>query len=966
MGDDDRGHGVAPRPHAQLELSRREALKLLLASLSALQGACLEAPGQDVRPYVEMPRLSLQGESARYATAMTVDGFSTGLLVQSHVGRPIKVDGHPLHPASLGATFPHHQASVYDLYDPHRAKNVMRRKVAASWDVLTRELAVLRGPLWLVLPHQSSPLIAELLGRLGQRTQLEIVYDAPLSPLARYQGAALVFGKPLEVQLELKRAKTLVAFDADPLAGMPMSLRWARDFAAARRVSLPSDPMNRLYVAEPMFTPTGSMADHRLAVPASQVLALIVALSEQLRAAGRDTLPVPSALLEWSRSVVSAPERKAWLRSVALELLEHPDQSAIVIGDRQPAVCHALVHGIHAALGALGKRVTLSEPALLAPMGSRSLSDLAQAIDAKQVGSLVVLDANPVYSAAPDLQLAERISRVPWSLCVGSYLNETAEACAWFAPASHYLESWGDGRAWDGTLSFTQPLIRPMYETKSVPEVLAMLAGIRNPQGLTLLKQSFRARPGEGERAARLEAALAAGFIPNTESSAEPRLMRESEALRRALEAHRPAVRSDALELAIAASPSLQDGRRASNGWLQELPHPITKLTWGNAVMMSPGTASRLSIADGHVLALKTTAGSVEAPALIVEGHADGALTLEAGYGRFSVSEPLSDGLGANAFALATAEQATILEAVKVTRTGSIAALARTQEHFDDEGRKIAQAASLARFRAHPEEIQEARPQLPSLLGKGPEIGLQWAMTIDLTICTGCSSCVVACQAENNVPVVGREGVLQNRTMHWIRLDTYRLHGEAGEGAGFVHQPMLCQHCESAPCEYVCPVFATTHSPDGLNEMVYNRCIGTRFCSNNCPYKVRRFNWFNYTSSSGTLSLQRNPQVTVRERGVMEKCTYCVQRIRAAEIKARMAQRSIRPGEVTTACQDACPTRAIQFGALQHEETQMVQWRREARTYAALEDLHTVPRTLYLAKLNNPRLENDQEQVHNE
>ncbi len=957
MGDNDRGHGVAPRPHAELELSRRDALKVLLASFSALQGACLEAPGQDVRPYVEMPRLPLQGEAARYATAMTVDGFSTGLLVQSHVGRPIKVDGHPLHPASLGATLPHHQASVYDLYDPHRAKNVMQRKMPASWDALAREVATLQGPLWLVLPHQSSPLLAELLGRIRERTPLEIVYDAPLSPLARYQGAALVFGKPFEVQLDLKRAKALVAFDADPLAGMPMSLRWARDFAAARRVSLPSDPMNRLYVAEPMFTATGSMADHRLALPASEVLALIVALSEQLRKAGRDTQPLPSALVEWSRSVISTPERKAWLRSVALELLEHPEQSAIVVGDRQPAVCHALVHGIQAALGAFGKTVTLIEPALLAPLGSRSLVDLAQAIDAKQVGALVALETNPVYSAAPELQLAKRISRVPWSLYAGSYRNETAETCAWFAPTSHYLESWGDGRAWDGTLSFTQPLIRPMYETKSVAEVLAMFAGIRNPQGLTLLKESFRARQGERETDARFETALGTGFIANSEISVEPRLMRESEALRRVLEGLSPAVRSDALELALARSPTLHDGRAASNGWLQELPHPITKLTWGNAVMMSPRTATRLAVADGHVLALTTAAGSVEAPALVVEGHADGSLTLEAGYGRFSAFEPLSDGLGANAFALTTAEGVSILDAVKITRTGSLAALARTQEHFDDEGRQIAQAASLAHFRAHPKAIQEARPSLPSLMDKGLEIGLQWAMTIDLTICTGCSSCVVACQAENNVPMVGREGVLQKRVMHWLRLDSYRLYGEAGEGSGLVHQPMLCQHCEKAPCEYVCPVFATTHSPDGLNEMVYNRCIGTRFCSNNCPYKVRRFNWFNYTSNSGSLSLQRNPQVTVRDRGVMEKCTYCVQRIRAAEIQARMGKRPIRPGEVTTACQDACPTRAIQFGALQHEETPMVQWRREARTYAALEDLHTVPRTLYLAKLKNPRPE---------
>jgi Fe-S-cluster-containing dehydrogenase component len=615
------------------------------------------------------------------------------------------------------------------------------------------------------------------------------------------------------------------------------------------------------------------------------------------------------------------------------------------------------------------------DPAGLDPAG---LAELADALRAGRVGAVIAIETDPLYAAPPELELARWLARAPLSVHAAHHAGETTAAAGWVLPLSHYLESWGDGRAWDGTASPIQPLIQPLHDTRSRLELLAMLASDGEPGAAVDARGLVRARwrselPDEDA----WRAMLGEGVIPGTAAPEVPVAPRVDAAIAPALAAAvtaalRPAKAvldaglaaglTAGLEIDLAPSPAVLGGSFANNPWLQELPHPITKLTWGNAALLSAATAQRLGVREGGVLRLSVGGASIDAPALIAPGHADDCITLETGYGHGSPDAPIALGVGVNAFALAG--PGPILRAAAAARTGRSVQLARTQQHFDQRDRGIALHADLAAYRGDPEFAEASRGPLPTALAPRRLVDEipQWAMTIDTTICTGCSSCVIACQAENNVPVVGAEGVRRGREMHWLRIDTYVAEGAgaaegAADGPAVVHQPMLCQHCEHAPCEYVCPVFATTHSPDGLNEMTYNRCVGTRFCSNNCPYKVRRFNWFDYDEPATLRALQHNPDVTVRARGVMEKCTYCVQRIRAAEIHARMERRPIAPGEVITACQQACPTGAIQFAALQHADTPAMQWRRSRRLYAVLHELGTRPRTMYLAKIRNPEPE---------
>jgi molybdopterin-containing oxidoreductase family iron-sulfur binding subunit len=927
---------------SRIELTRREALKLFGAGVALLQASCLERSGEEIRPSVRL-HAHPPSTPTTFATSMVIDGYATGLLALAHSGRPTKLEGNPAHPASLGATSAQHQASILDLYDPHRLSAPQAAKLPATWNRFRTELARgLAGDLWLVVPPDGSPAIAAQLARVRERfPTARVVHHAALDRAEAYRGTALAFGAPRELQLALDRAAVVVALDADFLAGMPNSLRWAHDFAKRRRAVEPGEQPVRLFVAEPAMTPTGTMADRRLAIRAGDIVAVVVALADALARRGVASVEVPAALRDQAKARAGDP---AWLEMVVAALLRHPRASAIIVGDRQPAAVHALAHRISLSLGNVGTTTTFTQPVVPAPLGEASLADLATAIRARQVGAVLALETDPVFDASAELGLAALWRRVPMSVTAAQHANATAAASRWMLPCSHYLESWGDARAWDGTLSPIQPLIQPLYDSRSRLQLLAMLAGDAAPDDRALVRAGFA---DEGA----WHAALAEGVVTGTvappvsvQASGDGEL---ATALAAAL--GQP---STPIELALATSLSVGDGRFANNPWLQELPHPLTKLTWGNAALMSAATARTLGVADGHVLALTRGDAKVEVPALVATGHADGCITVELGYGQDAEGAPVSRGIGGNAAPLA--RTSLIVGGVEVRKTGHHVELARTQHEFGRHDRETALQLTLADYRARPEQLEHVRGPLPTLLAtpKHPENVLQWAMTIDTTICTGCSSCMIACQAENNVPVVGAEGVRRNRQMHWIRIDSYI--EESAHGPEVVHQPMLCQHCENAPCEYVCPVFATTHSPDGLNEMTYNRCVGTRFCSNNCPYKVRRFNWFAYDKPVTSASLQHNPEVTVRERGVMEKCTYCVQRIRAAEIRGRIDGRPIAPGEVKTACQQACPTNAIQFGALQHAETDMVRWRASKRSYDTLHELGTRPRTVYLAKVLDP------------
>jgi len=949
------------------ELDRRELMKLLgagasLAGLGGIAG-CMQPPSEQILPRVEQPPEMVPGVPLSYATSMVLDGFATGLVVQTLEARPIKIEGNPDHPASLGATSAFEQASILDLYDPQRLAGASERGGPRAPEAILRPLARRQDipGLWFLLGPQSSPLVAQQMQRVRARhPSARFAFHAPLERRSVYRGAALVFGRPLEAQYRFDRARVVVSLDADFMAAMPSSVRWSHDLARRRRLRSPSDDPGRLYVAEPSPTPTGSLADHRAPVAPSSVAALAAGLFGELIRIGAAT-GVPARVATAMAGAPVPVELRPWLASAAADLAGARGDGVVVAGDQQPAAVHALVHLINQALGNSGRAVWYTRPALIEPLGA-GLAEVAAAAAAGQIGMLVIADCNPVYTAPADIDMRAILARVPDSLCLSSHRDETAAACRFSLTAAHYLESWGDARAYDGTVSLVQPMIRPLYRGLTTPELLAVFAGDERPDGYRMLRELHGAPVG-GEPSLELawQGHLRRGFLsgsgfPPEQAEASWSQQATAEVMRLLVEA-RQAASSGGFEVHLPPSHAVYDGRFAGNGWLQELPRPITKLTWGNAALMAASTAARLGVASGDVVRLERDGRAVEAPVLVVPGQAPGAITLELGYGR-KLPGSLGDGVGVNGYPLRPSPAGALRRDLHLMRTGKRTRLATTQSHWSLAGRghQIARHATLAGYRRDPDFTAEQRGPLPSALPDLVPQGVpQWGMTIDTSICSGCSACVVACQAENNIPLVGAEGVRRSREMHWLRIDTYLVGSEASPDV-IINQPMLCQHCERAPCEYVCPTYATQHSPDGLNEMVYNRCIGTRFCSNNCPYKVRRFNWFDYTEDTPVrLRLQRNPNVTVRARGVMEKCTYCVQRIRAAEIAARMERREIRPNEVATACQQACPTRAISFGLLHHEGTEVVEWRRQPRRYDVLHDLGTRPRTVYLAKIVNPK-----------
>jgi Fe-S-cluster-containing dehydrogenase component len=955
----------------EYELTRRRFLSLVAASAAVgLAPACSQNPAERIMPYTRQPLETVPGVPTAYATSFPIDGYAFGLIAQTREGRPIKIEGHPEHPLSLGATSTFHQASVLQLYDPDRANAVLYRSQPASWPALIELLQ--RVPsgagegLRVLLEPTTSPLVHGLVAQLKQRYPASrVTFYSPLRSESDTRASRALFGRALTPQYDLSQADCVLSLDSDLLA-TPFDLRPARAFAARRSPARPSDEMVRLYAIEAALSVTGSMADHRLARSSARVAPLTAALTAALL---RST---PEA------KAVDAAERR-FVDAVAKDLRARPSgRTLIVPGARQPAEVHVLAHALNAALGNIGRTVRFSDPALPEGEGDQSLSDLVAEMRGGRVELLAILGGNPAYDAPVDLEWADAIKRVAHSVYIGPYLNETARAAKWFGPESHPFEQWSDGRAYDGTLSIAQPLIRPLRSNKSVTEILAALAQLPAAGDYARLRAAFGAELGEQidlarsepERAlqedpavrVRWQEVLATGFVRDSALPAQPVAAR-SDAVEQAMGVIASSPQPSGIELNLAASPTLHDGRFANVSWLLELPEPITKLTWDNAALVSPATAARLGLdseahpaAETQPLIEVAHAGHViRIPVLVEPHHADDSVTVWLGYGRQG-AERLARGVGTNAYELRTSS-APWFGSAQLTRLSEHYPLAITQRERVQHGRALAVATTLAHYRAEPEFTAEWKGPLPSLLANSSGTGPQWAMTIDLSSCTGCSSCMVACQAENNVLVVGKDQVRRGREMHWLRIDTYYDSAHSGQ---IVHQPMLCQHCEKAPCEYVCPVNATVHSPDGLNEMVYNRCVGTRFCSNNCPYKVRRFNWFDWTEkreeNRGQFELQRNPEVSVRERGVMEKCTYCVQRIRGAEIQARKERRGIAAGEVMTACQQACPTRAISFGSL-NDGSEMVQRRQQPRSYAALHDTNAQPRTMYLARIGNPNPE---------
>ena len=952
-----------PRAEAK-GLSRRSALKLMAAS-AALAGltACTKMPTEKIVPYAQQqPEDFVPGKPLFYATAMPLAGYATGLLVESHMGRPTKVEGNPSHPASLGAANVFAQASVLGLYDPDRAQVVIYDGRIGDWstfltsmDQKRADLLALKGAgLRILTGSVTSPALADQIRSvLAQFPQAKWHQYEPGSRDAVCEGAKLAFGECVNTVYHFDQADVIVSLDADFLSVGPGAVRYAHDFADKRRVTGPESTMNRLYVVESTPTSTGAMADHRLPMRANDVEAFARALADGLGV----------------KKESSAPARVPvdWIPALVRDLQTHRGACVVIPGEQQPPIVHALAHDMNLALGSVGKTVHYTDPVEANPVnGLASLKDLVADMQGGQVDTLLLLGVNPVYNSPADLHFGENLLKVRTRIHLSLYEDETAVLCHWHIPETHFLEAWGDARAYDGTLSIIQPLIAPLYDGKSAHEILAVLAGQAGMPGHDVVRGYWQGQKPEADFEQFWQTSLNNGVIANSAFAPKPVKLNLSFA---AETAKTSATNADGIEIVLRSDPSIGDGSYSNNSWLQELPKPLTKLAWDNAALVSPASARKLRVTNGDVVELTGHGQSVEAPIWIMPGHADDSLTLHLGYGRRRAGH-VGTGRGFNAYRLSTSENPWIGSAV-VRKTGKAYQLVSTQHHhiMGKEGeereeesvaalqRKLVLGATLEEFRKNPTLGREQDDENGlSIYTAYPYNGNAWGMSIDLNSCIGCNACVVACQSENNIPVVGKDQVSRGREMHWIRVDAYFQGGLANPE--IYNQPVPCMHCENAPCEYVCPVGATVHSPEGLNEMVYNRCVGTRYCSNNCPYKVRRFN-FELFSDWTTPSLEplRNPDVTVRSRGVMEKCTYCIQRINKVKIAAEKDDRELRDGEILTACQQTCPAQAIVFGNINDPNSRVAKMKAQSRNYGLLTDLNTRPRTTYSAKLWNPNPE---------
>jgi molybdopterin-containing oxidoreductase family iron-sulfur binding subunit len=881
------------------------------------------------------------------------------MLVSSYDGRPIKAEGNPEHPESLGALSAIAQATVLDLYDPDRSQRLVYREsgqeYVRTWDdfaVQTTELMTGNGVGFAVLSEaSSSPSLRRMRQRLLDALPGATWYEyEPISRDHEREGMRLAFGRPLRPSPQLDRARIIACFDADPLADHPASLRLTREFAASRRPDLAA--MSRLYVVEPSYTLTGGRADHRVAAPASRIPGLLAALAAEI--ATQHGVELPPGLGE-DRSGSDLQGHSDFVSQLANDLVSHRGGGVILVGPRQAPEVHALAAALNEALANSGNGVVYNEdPDPDRPSHAEAIAELASRMGAGSVQTLLILGGNPAYDAPADLGFAELLDRVPNTIHLSHYDNETSRGCRWHLPRAHYLECWGDGLAWDGTWTMQQPLIEAIYGGRSAVELLAAFLDPEPVRGYDVVRETARqVSTGDFERFWRRS--LHDGMIKGREAPAvAPKLDPAGlEKAARALD-ELPTARgpgAEGIELLLCGDARVFDGRFANNAWLQELPDPITKITWDNALLMSPVTARDLGIKDQDLVAVETPKAMVELP---------------------TAAGRVGTGVGVDSYVLRRTEAMHVIDGVTLRPTGGRYTLACTQDHhaidplgFGERNRRVGnlvREASVGSYLEDPELFHhmDHHPPLKQLWKEKNYEGEQWGMAIDLNACTGCNACVVACQAENNIPVVGRQQVINQREMHWLRIDRY-FKTEPGVAAAdvsdaeMVFQPMTCVHCENAPCEQVCPVAATQHTEDGLNAMVYNRCIGTRYCSNNCPYKVRRFNFFNYHKKlSDVTKMQFNPEVTVRSRGVMEKCTYCVQRIEAARIPARNDNRPVADGEVVPACAQTCPAKAIHFGNLNDPESEISGLRSDHRSYAALVEINVRPRTHYLARLSNP------------
>ena len=951
-------------------ISRRRFLQIMSASIALTTLAGCRWPREEIMPFAARPEGMTPGTPLKFATTMEMGPVALGVVATSYDGRPIKVDGNPDFHLSEGATSAFAQASVLDVYDPDRSTSVVQRSATGSnqtdWVSFTSFAKShfkgnLNGVAFLT-EVTTSPSHWGLFGRAMQAGAAGYFWE-PVCRVNEIMGARAAFGTPAKTMLDLDQAQIIVDFEANLLQDHPTALRNNRQFAAGRKPE--TGHMNRLYVYENSFTTTGGMADHRFPTASSEIGAAVWALAAELVLGEGLALPLGAGLDRGELAKWRGHEAgSAHVAALAKDLMAHQGHGLLLAGMRQPPEVHHLVHVLNAALGNVGHGVAYL-PIQMPALGD--LKDLVADLNSGKINTLVILGGNPVYSAPVDLGFGQAMMKAGTRIHLSHNLDATSSQCTWHIPRAHYLESWGDAVAWDNTLMSVQPLIAPLFGGKTATEVMSVILDETPRTSYQIARDTFNggspAPVKDGGFEKRWRAFIHAGFLKGSGQTKGQPLALAGATVQ--APAHGQELGADNLELSFAMDQSVYDGRFANNAWLQEMPDFMTKLTWDNAALMSPAAAKELGIAQGELVNWQLAGNTLTMPVYIMPGQAKYSVTFNLGYGRDDAGQ-VGKGAGFNANHLRTWDARDIATGLKAAGTGRHYKLATTQDHhaIDTKGAAAVQGrvpslvreGTLQHYTENPEFVDHLgihHPPLLSLWKEREYDGYKWGMAVDLNSCNGCNACVVGCQAENNVAVVGKDEVARGREMAWIRLDRYFL-GDM-DAPTVSQQPLGCVQCELAPCEQVCPVAATMHTDEGLNAMVYNRCVGTRYCSNNCPYKVRRFNWFNnFEDLTATERLVLNPDVTVRARGVMEKCSYCTQRIEGARVQARVEGRNIQDGDILPACAETCPTNAITFGDLNDPNSRVSKLREDSRSYDLLEFLNVKPRTFYMARIRNP------------
>ena len=980
-----------PRQHSEWidPVSRRSFLKLAGASM-ALAGlaGCTKQPLEQILPYVRQPEELIPGKPIFYATAMPFAGYAHPLLVETHEFRPTKIEGNSDHPCSLGATDIFAQASIYNLYDPDRTNVITYKSEARPWGdflmAMRSRVGYHKANAGAGLRFLSGSVTSPTLG--SQMKAIQQLF--PQSKWHRWDpvhrdgaraGSKLAFGGYYDPQYKFDAADVVVSLDADFLSGswFPGFVRYARDFMSRRKLAERSHEMNRLYVAESSPTTTGAKADHKLVLRPSEVEKIARALAAKLGVSG-------------GAAGALSPEQQKWVDVVAADLAENRGKSLVVGGEFQSATVNALVHAMNAQLGNVGKTVSYTDPVEIDPVEHvQSIRELVDDINAGRVETLIMIGGNPVYNAPVDLNFQDALNRLltnvdkkdAVAVHLSNFHNETTEYVHWHVPEAHYLESWSDARSFNGIVTIIQPMIQPLYNGKSAHEILAIFTDQPGTSGYDLLQAYWRSQHTGDDFEKWWRSSLHDGYINGSAFPARSVTVKLN-GLPESRVANVAAGSGELVEVMFRPDPTIYDGSFINNGWLQETPKPLSRTTWDNVAMISPAMAQRLGLLaldqysgdhqsdSQRVIEVEFGGRKVKAPYWPQPGHPDHAVTLFLGYGQKKTGRVGLDDSGAargyDAYSVRPAGSQYAGPGTFAT-TNEQWNIAVTQGHFSMDGREPVKAATLEEYRknsnfAHQKKDEEPQDDnsgnldeslYPNYKKKDWYSNYAWGMAIDLNSCVGCQACAVACQAENNISVVGKEQVQRGREMQWIRIDAYYEGDPANPNVYF--QPVPCMQCENAPCEPVCPVAATTHSTEGLNDMVYNRCVGTRYCSNNCPYKVRRFNFLLFADfDTPSLKMMRNPDVSVRSRGVMEKCTYCVQRINAARIAAEKADTMIKDKDIKTACEQVCPAGAIVFGDINDPNSRVSKLRADQRNYQLLAELNTRPRTTYIAAVRNP------------